>query len=218
MSQGWNQKRYLEELERRAQKKRLIRQSVIAGVVITTCLIMVFTNGKAPKVTRSQGLIPTTTESVDTTVEMPPDCSRHTWTNDLDPRCHPTTTEVVVRHKTTTTVRYGTTTTLRYRNTTTTLWPGTTTTTIRRVTTTTVKVAARGVVPDIRGLRETDASKILSDAGFNSYTALSWHGPHVDDCIYSPFRGSHYEVFDQDPPPSSSELLGTWIYIYICPG
>lgn len=213
MSQGWNQKRYLEELERREAltaraKKRLIRQSVIAGVVITTCLIMVFTNGKAPKVTSSQGLIPTTTESVDTTVEIPPDCSRHTWTNDLDPRCHPTTT----------TMRYGTTTTLRHRNTTTTLRPGTTTTTIRRVTTTTVQVAARGVVPDVRGLRETDASKILSDAGFKSFTALSWDGPHVDDCIYSPFRGSHYEVFDQDPPPSSSELLGTRIYIYICPG
>lgn len=126
MSQGWNQKRYLEELERReAQtartKKRLIRQSVVAGVVITTCLIMVFTNGKAPKVTSSQGLIPTTTESVDTSVEMPSDCSRHTWTNDLDPRCHPTTTEVVVRHKTNTTIHISHPTTSVARQTTTTI-------------------------------------------------------------------------------------------------
>jgi len=126
MSQGWNQERYLEEIERReAQsaraKKRLIRQSVILGVVITTCLIMVLTIGTAPKVTRSEALIPKTTEPVDTPVETAPDCSRHTWTNDLDPRCHPTTTEVVMRHKTNTTIHISHPTTSIARHTTTTI-------------------------------------------------------------------------------------------------
>jgi len=126
MSQGWNQERYLEEIERReAQsaraKKRLIRQSVILGVVITTCLIMGLTIGTAPKVTRSEALIPKTTEPVDTPVETAPDCSRHTWTNDLDPRCHPTTTEVVMRHKTNTTIHISHPTTSIARHTTTTI-------------------------------------------------------------------------------------------------